>query len=212
MPKEVYILELLDDIGFLGSKPSSIPLDPTMRLSKETISPKDGSKIVHEIESLLTEPKVYRRLMGRLMYLTITRPDIAYTLTKLCQFSSAPRETHLKAANKLLRYLKGTVGHGIFYAADGTFDLRGFADADWCVCPESRKSITGYTMFLGESLVTWHSKKQHTVSRSTAEAEFRALADASCEIEWLLRIMANLQIPMQLPSHLYGNNTASHFT
>lgn len=68
---------------------------------------------------------------------------------------------------------------------------------DWGSCPDSRKSITGYTMFLGESLVTWRSKKQRTVSRSTAEAEFRALADASCEIEWLIRIMNDLQVPLR---------------
>lgn len=159
--------------------------------------------------SLLSDPKVYRRMMGRLMYLAITRPDISYTLIKLCQYSSAPRDAHLRAAHKLLRYLKGTAGQGIFYAADGNFDLRGFADADWGSCPDSRRSITGYAMFLGDSLVTWRSKKQRTVSRSTAEAEFRALADASCEIEWLLRIMKDLQIPMTLPSHLYGDNTAS---
>lgn len=143
------------------------------------------------------------------MYLAITRPDIAYTLTKLCQYSSAPREAHLKAAHKLLCYLKGTVGQGLFYAADGSFDLRGFADADWGTCPDDRKSVTGYAMFLGDSLVTWRAKKQRTMSRSTAEAEFRALADASCEIDWLLRIMADLKIPMQLPTHLYGDNTAS---
>lgn len=204
-----YTLELLDDSGFLGSKLSAIPLDPTVHLSKETIIPKDGSKIVHEMGSLLPEPKIYRRLMGRLMYLAITRPDIAYSLTTLCQYSSAPREAHLKAAHKLLRYLKGTVGQGIFYESTGSFYLRGFADADWGSCPDDRRSITGYVMFLGESLVTWRTKKQRTVSRSSAEAEFRALADASCEIEWLLRIMTDLKIPMTLPTHLYGDNTAS---
>lgn len=71
------------------------------------------------------------------MYLAITRPDISYTLTKLCEYSSAPQEAHLKAAHKLLRYLKGTVGQGLFCEANGTFDLRGFADADWGSCPDS---------------------------------------------------------------------------
>lgn len=204
-----YTLELLDDAGFLGCKPSTIPLDPTVKLSKETIIPKDGSKVIHEMGELIPEPKVYKKLMGRLMYLAITRPDITYTLTKLCQYSSFPREAHLQAAHKLLRYLKGTVGQGIFYAADGSFDLRGFADADWGACLDSRKSITGYMMFLGDSLVSWRSKKQRTVSRSTAEAEFRALADASCEIEWVIRIMADLLLPISMPAHLYGDNTAS---
>ena len=159
-----YILELLDDTCFLGCKPSSIPLDPTVRLSTETIIPKDGSKIIHEMGALLSEPKVYRRLMGRLMYFAITRADIAYTLTKLCQYSAAPRDAHLKAAHKLLRYLKGTVGQGLFYDVSGSFDLRSFANADWGSYPDSRKSITGYAMFLGKSLVTWRSKKQRTIS------------------------------------------------
>ena len=121
-----YILELVDDTCFLGCKPSSIPLDPTVQLSIETIIPKDESKIIHEMGALLSEPKVYRRMMGRLMYLAITRPDIAYTLTKLCQYSDAPRDAHLKAAHKLLCYLKGTVGQGLFNDAPGSFDLRGF--------------------------------------------------------------------------------------
>ena len=90
-----YILELLDDTCFLGCKPSAIPLDPTVRLSTETIIPKDGSKIVHEMGALLSEPKFYRRMM----YLAITRSNIAYTLTKLCQYSAAPRDAHLNAAH-----------------------------------------------------------------------------------------------------------------
>ncbi|XP_013617372.1 PREDICTED: uncharacterized mitochondrial protein AtMg00240-like [Brassica oleracea var. oleracea] len=134
---------------------------------------------------LLENPKVYRKLMGRLMYLAITRPDIAYALTKLCQYSSKPRDAHLAAVHKILRYLKGTIGQGVFYEANGQLTLRGYADADWGSCRDTRKSITGYAMFIGDSLVPWRSKKQHTISRSTAEAEFKALADASCEIEWI---------------------------
>ncbi|XP_013673820.1 secreted RxLR effector protein 161-like [Brassica napus] len=164
-----YVLELLDDTCFLGCKPSSIPLDPTIKLSSETIrKPSDGSKVIHEMGESLENPKVYRKLMGRLMYLAITRPDIAYALTKLRQYSSKPRDAHLAAVHKLLRYLKGTIGQGVFYEANGQLTLRGYADADWGSCRDTRKSITCYAMFIGDSLVSWRSKKQHTISRSTA--------------------------------------------
>lgn len=164
-----YVLELLDDAGFLGCKPSSIPLDPTIKLSSETIrKPSDGSKVIHEMGELLENPKVNRKLMGRLMYLAITRPDMAYALTKLCKYSSKPRDSHLAAVHKLLRYLKGIIGQGVFYEANGQLTLRGHADAGWGSCRDTRKSITGYAMFIGDSLVSWRSKKQHIISRSTA--------------------------------------------
>lgn len=137
-----YTLKLLDEVGFLGRKPSSIPLDPYIKLSKD-------------VGVLLENPKTYGKLVRKLQYLAITRPDIAYALTTLGQFSAAPRDTHLKVVHKVLRYLKGTVGQGLFYAASSNFALRGFADSDWGACIDTRKSIFGYAMFVGDSLVSW---------------------------------------------------------
>ena len=115
-------MELLEDAGLLVCKPSSIPMDPHVKLRS------DGD------EPLLEEPEAYRRLIGRLVYLTITRPDITFAINKLCQFTSALRQSHLKAAHKVLHYLKGTIGLGLFYSTTNDLVLKAFPDADWGSC------------------------------------------------------------------------------
>lgn len=180
----------------LDCRPSSIPMVPNLKLSKT-----DGD--------LLDAPDHYRRLVGRLMYLTITRPDITFAVNKICQYSSAPRSPHLRAVYKVLEYVKGTIGQGLFYSAEDTLTLKGFADADWASCQDSRRSTTGFTMFVGSSLVSWRSKKQPTVSRSFAEAEYRALALATCEMMWLAQLLRDLRI-YRLPTPvLYSDSTAA---
>lgn len=158
---------------------------------------------------LIDNAKQYRKLVGKLQYLTITRPDIAFAVLKLAQYSSAPRDTHLKAIHKVLRYLKGIVGQGLFYAADGKFDLRGYSDSYWRACPYTRKSVTGYAMFLGDSLISWKSNKQSTVSCSSAEAEYRAMYMATKELIWLAHVLVDLKVHFVLPVYLYCDNTAA---
>lgn len=158
---------------------------------------------------LIAEPERYRSLVGRLMYLTITRPDITFAVNKLCQFSSAPRIPHLNAAYCVLQYIKGTVGQGIFYSASSDLTLKGFADADWSSCRDSRRSTTGLSMFLGDSLISWRSKKQDTVSCSSAEAEYRALNSASKEMIWLIKLMNDLKVPRTHTPILFSDSTAA---
>ncbi|KAL9859438.1 putative RNA-directed DNA polymerase [Arabidopsis thaliana] len=193
-----YALELLTSADMLDCKPSSIPMTPNIRLSKN-----DGL--------LLEDKEMYRRLVGKLMYLTITRPDITFAVNKLCQFSSAPRTAHLAAVYKVLQYIKGTVGQGLFHSAEDDLTLKGYTDADWGTCPDSRRSTTGFTMFVGSSLISWRSKKQPTVSRSSAEAEYRALALASCEMAWLSTLLLALRVHSGV-SILYSNSTAAVYT
>lgn len=130
-----YVLDLLESTGFSGCRPSSIPMEPNQKMSKE-----DGI--------LLEDAKHYRRLLGRLQYLTFTRPDIGFTVSKLAQYSLAPTDVHIQAVHKVLRYLKGTVGLGLFYILEINFDIRGYSDSDWSGCPDSRRSVTGYAMFV----------------------------------------------------------------
>ncbi|KAG6416736.1 hypothetical protein SASPL_124172 [Salvia splendens] len=153
-----YALDLVSDAGLLGCKPASTPMDSIKQLQVDAGPP-------------LEDPTIYRRLVGRLVYLCITRPDITFFVNKLSQFLSKPCSDHLVAAERVLKYLKGTVGHGLFYSAQADLSLSIFSDADWAGCPDTIRSISGFYLFLGTSLLSWRSKKQHTVSRSSAEAE-----------------------------------------
>ncbi|XP_024026531.1 uncharacterized protein LOC112093074 [Morus notabilis] len=191
-----YALQLLSDSGYLGCKTRKTPMDPNVKLSQD-----EGE--------LLDDPSQYRRIIGKLLYLTITRPDLSYSVNKLSQFLAQPRAPHLKAVQRVLQYVKAIVGQGIFFSASSSVHLRGFADSDWASCPDSRRSISGFCIFLGDSLVSWKSKKQHTVARSTAEAEYRSMANATCELMWLLSLLKDLEIDHSKPTVLYCDNEAA---
>ncbi|XP_024996764.1 uncharacterized protein LOC112529658 [Cynara cardunculus var. scolymus] len=133
-------------------------------------------------DSLLSDCTGYQRLIGRLIYLLATRPDIAFAVHCLSQFMHAPRQSHLNLALRILRYLKLSPGKGISFTKSECFNLTAYVDADWGKCLSSRRSVTGYCLFLGKSLISWKSKKQNTVSRSSAESEYRAMATVSCEV------------------------------
>ncbi|OIT38561.1 putative mitochondrial protein, partial [Nicotiana attenuata] len=109
---------------------------------------------------LLPNPEMYRSLVGKFNFLTHTRPDLSFAVQHLSQFLQAPRLPHLNVALHLLRHLKGTSDHGILLNNSSDFTLQGYCDSDWAACPDSRKSITGFFVFLGGSPVSWKSKKQ----------------------------------------------------
>lgn len=132
--------------------------------------------------------------MGRLIYLTITRPDLCYAVHVLSQFLAKPRQCHLDAAFKVVRYVKHTLGQGIFLSATSPLSISAYSDSDWGGCPITRRSLTGYCVTLGSSLLSWKSKRQATVSRSSAEAKYRTLADVCCEITWLLNLFKELGV------------------
>lgn len=103
---------------------------------------------------LLDNPESYRIIIGKLIYLTITRPDICFAVYKLAQYTSSPRVDHYQTVIKLLHYIKGTVGQGLFYPSDPNMELKAFVDANFGACPDTRRSVSGYCVFLGDSLIS----------------------------------------------------------
>ena len=191
-----YTLDILEEAGLLGTKPATVPMEPDLVLSET------GSEA-------LKDPTRYRRLVGKLIYLTISRPEITYSVNTLSQFMQIPKLHHLKAAHRLLQYLKAAPGQGLLFPSNSPLHLIGYCDADWARCPITRRSVTGYCIFLGKSLVSWKSKKQTTVSRSSAEAEYRSMAAATCELSWLRYLLKDLHVAHPQPARLFCDNQAA---
>ena len=147
--------------------------------------------------------------MGKLNYLTLTRPDIAFPVSVVSQFMNSPRTSHWDAIIHILRYLKKAPGRGILYKDHGHCKIEGFSDADWAGCPMDRRSTSGYCVFVGGNLVSWKSKKQAVVSRSSAESEYRAMAHATSELIWISCLLRQLGIKSSGSMHLWCDNRAA---
>ena len=181
-----------------------------MLATKLVSTPYDLSLKLHYIEfDIFQDITQYRRLIRRLIYLTTTRPDIAFVVQQLSQHVSQPRVVHYRAAIRILQYVKSFSAKGLFYEHKTDLSLSGFADSDWASCPTTRQYVTGYTIFLGSSLVSWKSKKQSTVSRSSCEAEYRTLAALTYEVQWLHTLFTELNIKFHKPTSLYCDNRSA---
>jgi len=124
---------------------------------------------------------------------------------------SKPTQTHYNAALRVLKYLKGSPGRGIFFPRDSGLHLQDYTNVDWAGCKDTRHSISGHCFFLGQSLVSWRTKKQPIISRSSSEDEYRAMTFATCELQWLLYLLRDLHITcVQLPVLYCDNQSAMH--
>ncbi|KAJ0801453.1 putative RNA-directed DNA polymerase [Helianthus annuus] len=194
-----YCLELLNEFGLLGCKPVTTPIEQSFLVSSKC--DKDAS--------VLENINGFQRLVGKLLYLSLTRPDISYTVQFLSQFMHSPSKSHLDIALRLLRYLKLSPGKGVSFKRSSDLKLSGFVDSDWGKCLKTRRSVTGFGIFVGGTLVSWKSKKQSVVSRSTAEAEYRAMCSAACEIMWIKNVLFELKITCELPVKLYCDSKSA---
>lgn len=158
---------------------------------------------------LLEDPTLYRKLVGSLIYLTTTRPDISFAVHTVSKFMQSPRHLHLSAVHRIIRYLIGTSKRGLFFPTGSSLQLQAYSDADWAGCPDTRKSTTGWCMFLGDALISWKCKKQDSVSKSSTEAEYRAMSVACSEIIWLRGLLADLGFLQTQPIPLHADNTSA---
>ena len=194
-----YCLDLLHEYGLLAAKHVDAPLPENTTLNH----------IETEDDKALSNVGNYQKLVGKLIYLTNTRPDIAYSVHCLSQHMHAPLQSHLEADLRVLRYLKASPGNGIQIIKHGNLKLKAYADSDWARCPVTRHFVSGYCVFLGDSLETWTSKKQSTLSRSSTEAEYRSMASATCEIIWLANLLGEMGVKNLLPVVLHCDNNSA---
>jgi len=192
-----YTLDILERAGMTDCKPCSTPVDTQGKLSEAEGTP-------------VTDPTAYRSLAGALQYLTFTRPDITYAVQQICLHMHDPREPHLTALKRILRYLRGSVDFGLLlHRRSSSTELVVYTDADWAGCPDTRRSTSGYAVFLGGNLVSWSSKRQPVVSRSSAEAEYRAVANGVAEASWLRQLLAELHSPLSQSALVYCDNVSA---
>jgi len=181
-----------------------------MSESKPIATPLSLKQVIMQQDSVaLTNPTEYRSLVGALQYLTLTRPDIAYATNLLCQKLQTPTVADLARLKRVLRYIKGTINLGLFIHSQSSLHLYGFSDADWAGCTETRRSTTGFCTYIGSNLISWGAKKQSTVSRSSTEAEYRALASTSAELTWISFVFRDIGCALPFPTHLFCDNKSA---
>ena len=151
---------------------------------------------------------VYRGMVGSLLYLTASRPDIMFATCLCARFQSCPKESHMIAIKRIFRYLKGTPSLGLWYPKDTGFNLVGYSDADYAGCRVDRKSTSGSCQFLGSRLVSWYSKKQQSVSTSTTEAEYIAAGSCCAQVLWIRNQLRDIGLVLERIPILWDNTSA----
>lgn len=211
------MLELIFDIGLSGAKLAITPMGSNLKLT--AVEYDKATSIVGDV--VLKDITLYQKLIGKLMYVTITRPDISYqsqvkgikeelllilrllfqnyAIQTFSQFMQQPKRSYWEAAHRVVGYLRNAPGQEVWIKAEPATELSCWCDSDWAACPNTRRLVTGYVIKFGGSLISWKSKKQQTASESSAEAEYRSMASAVAEVIWLLGLFRELELPYRFP-------------
>ena len=182
----------------LNYKSASTPIDTHSKVSAhagEALSAADAS--------------TYCNIVGALQYLTLTRPDIVYAVQQVCLHMHSPHDVHWALVKRILRYVHGTLAKGLQLRRSSSHELVAYSDADLAGCPDTRRSTSGFCVFLGASLISWSSKRQPIVSRSRAVAEYRGVANVAAECCWLRQLLAELQVPVNKATFIYCDNVSA---
>ncbi|XP_019086237.1 PREDICTED: uncharacterized protein LOC109126826 [Camelina sativa] len=193
-----YIVDLLIKTNMLHSRPVMVPMASSPPLTITCGTP-------------LANPSEYRTVIGSLEYLSFTRPDIAYPVNRLSQFMHSPTDLHWQAAKRILRYLAGTPSHGIFISSDSPTILHAYFDADWSRNLDNCVSTNAYILYLGGNPISWSSKKQRSVARSSTEAEYRPVANTAAELSWVFTLLSELGITLTSPLVIYCDNVGATY-
>jgi hypothetical protein len=190
-----YVRDLLKKFGMKDAKPIKTPMATNGYLDLD-----EGGKPV--------DLKLYRSMIGSLLYLTTPRPDIMFSVCMCARFQAAPRECYLTAVKRILRYLKFTPNIGLWYPKGAQFDLVGYLDSDYASCKVDRKGTSSGCQFLGRSLVSWSSKKQNSVALSTTEAEYISARSCCAQLLWMKQTLLDFGVRLEEILLLYDNESA----
>ena len=191
-----YVLDLLSEVGMLECKLADTPIVQNHQLGIY-------------VNQVPTDKERYQRIVGKLIYLSHTRLDIAYAISVVSQFMHCPSEAHMNAVTRILWYLKFSPGKGLMFRKNNHSNVDGYTDADWAGNISDMKSTSGYFPFVGGNLVTWRGKKQKVVALSSAEVEFRGMAKGVCELLWLRRLLSEIGFVPSLEMNLFCDNKAT---
>lgn len=197
LSQQQYIRDILTRTKMLDAKPVATPADPSVPLQLQGDPFRD--------------PKLYRQTVGSLQYATITRPDITFAVNRVCQFMHAPTTLHWQAVKRILRYLNGTLQHCLHFSPHKTSSLLAYSDSGWISDKDDSRSQYGFAVFHGPNLISWTSRKQRVVARSSTEAEYRALAYTAAELLWVQHLLRDLRIPMSKPPVILCDNIGASF-
>jgi hypothetical protein len=194
LSQEKYIQDLLDRASLTDHRTAETPMELNVHLMATDSEP-------------LKDPTRYRHIVGGLIYLGVTRPDISYSVHILIQFISASTQIHYNHLLRVLRYLRETISHRLFFPRSNSLQLQAYCDATWASDPSDRRSLSASCVFLGGSLIAWKNKKHVAVSHSSAETELRAMAFMIAEVTWLQWLLEDFGVSVSMPTPLSSDIT-----